>query len=410
MKKRLAQDALAAGHLAALGLIGPVVLTLLGVFLGFGVGFLLVLGVGLLFLALFAVSLPGIARFEELRVGGLYDFDLAPRALRRSPRTDWLRVPHTLWLQITDGRNWIGLLHFLIITCLGGVALWLLGAVASYLVYIIRGSFAAEPLMLPNSTLFPPTWAAALIGIGAMLLCLAGVWGLTRAHRGISTAMLGPSRIDELERTVATETRRRDDAVSAASIERTRIERDLHDGVQPRLVSIGMTLGLARTKVESDPQAAIGLIDEAHTSTKAAMTELRQLARGFHPAVLEDRGLDAALSALAARSPIPVTLDVRAPRRYPAQIESAMYFAVAESITNIAKHSGATQCRVTVLERPGGMLWARIEDDGHGGARRVAGGGIDGISGRIAAAGGVLTLSSPVGGPTTIDVSLPCQP
>ena len=410
MKKRLAQDALAAGHLAALGLIGPVVLTLLGVFLGFGVGFLLVLGVGLLFLALFAVSLPGIARFEELRVGGLYDFDLAPRALRRSPRTDWLRVPHTLWLQITDGRNWLGLLHFLIITCLGGVALWLLGAVASYLVYIIRGSFAAEPLMLPNSTLFPPTWAAALIGIGAMLLCLAGVWGLTRAHRGISTAMLAPSRIDELERTVATETRRRDDAVSAASIERTRIERDLHDGVQPRLVSIGMTLGLARTKVESDPQAAIGLIDEAHTSTKAAMTELRQLARGFHPAVLEDRGLDAALSALAARSPIPVTLDVRAPRRYSAQIESAMYFAVAESITNIAKHSGATQCRVTVLERPGGMLWARIEDDGHGGARRVAGGGIDGISGRIAAAGGVLTLSSPVGGPTTIDVSLPCQP
>ncbi|MFK4789998.1 sensor histidine kinase [Microbacterium sp. ZW T5_56] len=409
MKKRLAQDALTAGHLAAVGFIGPFVLALLGTFAGVGIGLLLFLGVGLLFLALFAVSLAGVARFEELRVSGLYRFDLPSRALRRSPRADWLRVPHTLWLQVTDGRNWLGLLHFLIITCLGGVALWLLGSVASYLVYAIRGSFAAEPLLLPNSTLYPPNGAAALIAILAILACIAGVWGLTRAHRAISTAMLAPSRIRELERTVATETRRRDDAVSAATIERSRIERDLHDGVQPRLVSIGMTLGLARTKVESDPQAAIGLIDEAHTSTKAAMTELRQLARGFHPAVLEDRGLDAALSALAARSPIPVTLDVRAPRRYSAQIESAMYFAVAESITNIAKHSGATQCRVIVLERPGGMLWARIEDDGRGGARRVPGGGIDGISGRIAAAGGVLTLSSPVGGPTTIDVSLPCQ-
>jgi signal transduction histidine kinase len=196
--------------------------------------------------------------------------------------------------------------------------------------------------------------------------------------------------------------------VRAADVERTRIERDLHDGVQPRLVSVGMTLGLAQQKIDSDPEAARALIAEAHTSTKAAITELRQLARGIHTSVLDDRGLDAALSALAARSPVAVVLDVRITQRCSRQAEAAVYFVIAETLTNAAKHSRAAECRVVVRQREGGVLWARIEDNGVGGATIVPGGGLDGLSNRVLGVGGTFRLDSPVGGPTSVEVSVPC--
>ncbi|HZU94257.1 MAG TPA: histidine kinase, partial [Microbacterium sp.] len=189
---------------------------------------------------------------------------------------------------------------------------------------------------------------------------------------------------------------------------RTRIERDLHDGVQPRLVSVGMTLGLAHQKIDDDPAAAKELISEAHTSTKAAITELRQLARGIHASVLDDRGLDAALSALASRSHIPVSLDVRMDGRCSREAEAAVYFAIAESLTNAAKHSRASEARVIVRLREGNVLWARVEDNGMGGAQVQPGGGLDGISNRILAAGGTFRLDSPFGGPTSLEVNVPC--
>ena len=219
------------------------------------------------------------------------------------------------------------------------------------------------------------------------------------------------AREAELTERVRASTAQREGAVRAADVERTRIERDLHDGVQPRLVSVGMTLGLAQQKIDSDPAAAKDLISEAHTSTKAAITELRQLARGIHASVLDDRGLDAALSALASRSPIPVQLDVRmdpsAPR--PArEAEAAVYFSIAESLTNAAKHSRASEARVTVRLREGNILWARVEDNGMGGAQVLPGGGLDGIANRILAAGGTFRLDSPQGGPTSLEVNVPC--
>jgi signal transduction histidine kinase len=200
-------------------------------------------------------------------------------------------------------------------------------------------------------------------------------------------------------------------AVRASEVERTRIERDLHDGVQPRLVSVGMTLGMAQQKIDTDPAAARALIDEAHTSTKAAITELRQLARGIHASVLDDRGLDAALSALAARSHVPVALDVRVDGRCSSTTEAAVYFVIAESLTNAAKHARATDVRVVVRSRDeanGRALWARVEDNGIGGATVLPGGGLDGIMNRIVAAGGTARLDSPVGGPTALEVSVPC--
>ena len=238
--------------------------------------------------------------------------------------------------------------------------------------------------------------------------------GIALLHAALTRAILVPSREAAFAEQARAAGTQRESAVRAGEVERVRIERDLHDGVQPRLVSVAMTLGLAQQKIDDDPAAAKTLIDEAHTSTKAAITELRQLARGIHASVLDDRGLDAALSALASRSHVPVQLDVRIDRRCSRTAEAAVYFAVAESLTNAAKHSRAGEVRVTVRLRDDGAvlgqpsLWARVEDNGIGGARVLPGGGLDGITNRIAAAGGTSRIDSPTGGPTALEVSVPC--
>lgn len=411
MKLRFGTALAAIAHLAAYGLLGGIVLGILAGTLGLGIG-LAPIVVGALFLALFALMLRGIWLIESTRVATLFDVDVRQVPMRTSTRTDWARTPMTLLLQYADGNNWLAVLHGFITTVLGWVALGLVSLAAwgvAMLTWPITGGVEA-------GVVGPATaWGIALstpwmfvFGPLCILLALAGLYALAVAHRALSVPMFAPNRERELQEQARVQTERRGEAIRAAEVERTRIERDLHDGVQPRLVAVGMTLGMAKQKIHSDPERAAALIDEAHTSTKAAITELRHLARGFHPAVLEDRGLDAALSALAASSPVPVELDVRVTRRCAPPTEAAMYFAIAESLTNAGKHAHATHARVTVMERPGGMLWGRIEDDGAGGARRVPGGGIDGVANRVRAAGGQYTLTSPVGGPTTVEVSLPC--
>jgi signal transduction histidine kinase len=189
--------------------------------------------------------------------------------------------------------------------------------------------------------------------------------------------------------------------------ERRRIERDLHDGAQQRLTALAIDLGRARAKLDTDPAGARDLVEHAHEEAKEALAELRSLARGIHPAILTDRGLDAALSSLTVRTAVPVELDVALPERLPAPIESAAYFVVAESLANVAKHAGAT--RATVRARiDGGMLVVEISDDGHGGAAPAAGGGLEGLTTRVAAVDGSLTLSSPPAGPTVVRAELPC--
>ncbi|MFV0426942.1 MAG: sensor histidine kinase [Beutenbergiaceae bacterium] len=408
--KRIGQSAALAAHLALMGIIGPIVLISLVTMVGTGIGMVPAFGTGLIILALVALGIWVVAWVEEKRAGGVLKLDLPDRRFPRSSRTDWLRIPHTLLLQFSNRQNLRTLAHLTIISFLGVATLALLQIISNGI--FLTGT-AIRDL---NAGQYPIGWfqievsggLAAALGI---LMALAGVgviYTLTLIHRALSAQLLMPSREEELARQAQTATERRKDAVHSAEVERTRIERDLHDGVQPRLVSVGMTLGMAKAKLADDPEAAAALIDEAHSSTKEAITELRQLARGINPAVLSDRGLDAALSALAARSHIPVHLNIRLDQRCSKDTEAAMYFAIAESLTNATKHSGARECRVTVLERPGAMLWARVEDDGQGGARRIPGGGIDGVAGRIQAIGGSLTLSSPAGGPTTVEVSVPC--
>jgi signal transduction histidine kinase len=423
-------------HLAGVGVIGGAIFGMLGGLLGTGLGLLFVFGAGIVVLVGLVYALFGVGWFEIARVAGLYRVPNAP--LRLQPRDrpgfgGWLR---SLGRQAIDGRMWRAVANFAITAVLGFVVLRLFWAFLWSLIIAFAPVTSAETIIGPfGGGQIPVSWAP-LIGILGALASAAGIIGLALLARTLALAIVARAREVELTERVRASTAQREGAVRAADLERTRIERDLHDGVQPRLVSVGMTLGLAQQKIDTDPDAAKELISEAHTSTKAAITELRQLARGIHASVLDDRGLDAALSALASRSPIPVQLDVRmdpstssgthgggsgtqgggsgtqgygsgAPR--PGRdAEAAVYFSIAESLTNAAKHSRASEARVTVRLREGNTLWARVEDNGMGGAQVIPGGGLDGIANRILAAGGTFRLDSPQGGPTSLEVNVPC--
>ncbi|WP_336647697.1 sensor histidine kinase [Microbacterium sp. MMO-10] len=394
-------------ELAALGVIGSGLVGFLTAWLFGGVGLLFV-GVGIVMLVGLVYALFGLGWFEIARLNGLYGFDLP--ALRWRPRErpgfgGWLL---SLWRQAYNGRMWRAIANFAIACALGSMVLRLMTWFGWSAVTAFAPLFTGGDVDTGWGTSYPRAWAPVLGGAGAAA-AVVGIISLALLHRVISRGIVAtPDRNLDLSEQVRTTTAQRAGAVRAADVERTRIERDLHDGVQPRLVSVGMTLGMAQQKIDTDPEAAKALIAEAHTSTKAAITELRQLARGIHASVLDDRGLDAALSALAGRSPVPVALDVRLDGRCSRDAEAAVYFAIAESLTNAAKHSRASECRVVVRKRDGGRLWARVEDNGIGGATVIAGGGLDGIGNRVLAAGGTIRLDSPVGGPTSLEVSVPC--
>ena len=375
-----------------------------------GVPLIFAAGIGLVLLLGFVYGLYALGWLETARVDGLYGFGIAPLPPRTSGRPGFVGWLRTLWLQSIDGRMWRGIASAAVAVIMGWFVIGLLSLFGSGVAMAFSPLVPGEPdtLDLLGAGLeVPAAWAVGA-GILAAIVAIAGLIGLAALHGVLARAILVPSREAQLAAEARIAQAQRGGAVRAADVERTRIERDLHDGVQPRLVSVGMTLGMAQQKIDDDPAAARQLIAEAHTSTKAAITELRQLARGIHTSILDDRGLDAALSALAARSPIPVQLDSQLTQRCSPQTETAVYYVIAESLTNAAKHSRAAECRVIVRQREGGILWARIEDNGVGGATVVPGGGLDGLSNRVLGVGGTLTVTSPAGGPTTVEVSVPC--
>ncbi|MEO6714701.1 MAG: sensor domain-containing protein [Mycobacteriales bacterium] len=251
--------------------------------------------------------------------------------------------------------------------------------------------------------------AVAVMGLGVLLLVFVTpyvIHGLRNICAGLGRSLLASYGSEELADRVDALTASRQRAVDSAQAERSRIERDLHDGAQQRLVSLAMTLGRAKSRLSPD-DAARPLIDEAHQEAKMAIAELRDLTRGLQPPVLSDRGLDAALSALAARSSVPVDIDVDLSHRPSPTMEAMAYFVVAEALTNVAKHSGARRASVSA-RRVADMLHVVIRDDGMGGAD-PAGSGICGIADRIAGVDGTLSLDSPIGGPTVMTVVLPCE-
>ncbi|WIW67690.1 histidine kinase [Kocuria sp. ChxB] len=402
-------------------MLNSALLSLIFFLLTVGVLTVPLLGVGVLVLAATVYVLVAAVWLERRRSASSFGLDIRDPRRRRSPRTDWVRIPHQVWLDVSDGSLWLGLLH-LVLTCALG---WL--ALLPFVTVGAGVALATAPLYAPADSVVRrlmatagnlPEWALVLLGVAAVLLSiLVGVLA-TVAHRALSAALLRQSEAAHLRREAADSRRRaehesaaKESAVRGAETERSRIERDLHDGVQPQLVSVAMNLSMATSRIDTDPSAAKELVAEAHGTTKAAITELRRLARGFHPAVLEDRGLDAAVSAVAAQAPFPVDVSVTAPRLDP-RTEAAIYFAVSESLTNAVKHSGARSADVAVSIQDGpapgtAVVVAGVRDFGRGGARVVPGGGLSGIQDRIRSAGGRFFVTSPAGGPTEVVVELP---
>ncbi|MET7452595.1 sensor domain-containing protein [Streptomyces sp. NPDC005574] len=255
------------------------------------------------------------------------------------------------------------------------------------------------------------TWAdalaAGLLGLGWTAIILGLSPGMARLQARPGRTLLAAGPDTDLSLRVAELTATRAAALDAHATELRRIERSLHDGTQNRLVTVTVLLGAARRMVARDPAGAEELLERAQSAAEQALSELRSVARGILPPVLADRGLAGALSGLAASCPVPCRIDVEAPERCAASVEATAYFVVAETLTNVAKHSGARQASVTVRSR-GGLLYLDITDDGRGGADEAGGSGLAGIRNRIAAHDGTLELASPPGGPTTLKVELPC--
>jgi signal transduction histidine kinase len=247
----------------------------------------------------------------------------------------------------------------------------------------------------------------AIVGLAGLLLAIVATPRLAQFQAWVASLLLGPTRASELVAKAEHLQASRARGVDAAEAERRRIERDLHDGAQQRLIALAMTLGRAKNKLDTDPDALRELLDEAHTDAKLAVAELRDLARGIYPAVLGDRGLDAALSALAQRCAVPVDVLVEVDPRPPTAVESTAYFIVAEALTNVSKHARAEHARIW-LRRTGEQVLLTVADDGQGGAELRAGGGLAGLADRAATIDGVLTVSSPSGGPTVLHAELPC--
>jgi signal transduction histidine kinase len=403
---------LAVVHLLAGVVIGIVSFTVavIGAACGIALLPLFLLGVPVLIAMLWASD--SLARAERARFWLLLGADIAPPARQESGSAGWRKLSRLLLTR----SSW---LHF-------GYALVRLPlSVASATAVSFVWSTSVALLTLPAYNAALPGGAAhlgdvavrnplALAGltIAGLLLLLAAPWvtsGLAAVDTAVAQALLGSGRRADLTARIGELETSRAAVVDAAEAERRRIERDLHDGAQQRLVSLAMELGRAKAKFGSDPGNAQAIVDQAHEQAKAALTELRNLVRGVHPPVLSDRGLDAALSGLAALSPVPVTVTVGAlevPVRPPAQVEAIAYFVVAEALTNIAKHAGASQAAVAV-RRVGDLLMVTISDDGIGGAD-PAGQGLSGLAARVAGVDGRLSVTSPVGGPTVIEVALPC--
>jgi signal transduction histidine kinase len=397
-------------HLAGLftGLVAMVVF-ITGLSLGFSLLVLALVGLPILGLTLRAADWFAVA--ERARIALMLGMRVPawPAGARAGYR--WGIVPR--WRMLTERATWgeigYGLLRFPVsaVAATLSCATWAAGLVL--LTLPIYNRFLPSGGAEIGNTVFKGSAVLAVSAVAGLALLLAApqlTRGLAIADAALSRWLLAPrsdlaARVTELEIS-------RERVVDAAESERRRIERDLHDGAQQRLVALAMDLGRAKARFADDLDAAAGLVDQAHAQAKEALTELRNLVRGVHPPVLTERGLDAALSGLAALCPVPVDVHVDVPVRPKASVEAVAYFVVAEALTNVAKHSRASHAKV-VVEGHGypGTLNVMVSDDGIGGAD-VHSPGLSGLADRVSGVDGRLTVESPSGGPTIVAAELPC--
>ncbi|MFI2641534.1 sensor histidine kinase [Streptomyces sp. NPDC018610] len=386
-------------------LVGIVVAVALG-------GVLAIALVGLPLLVLTALAGLPVAWAERRRLR-LVDLDPAPH--QHAPPA----VPGPwAWLttRLREQATWRELGYALLFAGL----LWPVDALAFVVALLFPSSMALTPLLMATVgggreakvlkqwtvTSWPAAFGVALLGV--VLLC-AGAYALglaAGARAGLTRLLIAPRDGDLGERVIEL-TRSRVRLVDAFEAERRRIERDLHDGAQQRIVALTMALGLAR--LDAPPGPLADQLAKAHEEAGRALAELRDLIHGIHPKVLADYGLQAAVADAADRSPVPVDVDLELPGRLPQSVETAAYFVVCEALANVAKHSGARRAEVSGGHRDG-RLHLRVRDDGRGGADASAGTGLTGLADRVSVLDGRLSLSSPPGGPTLLRVEIPCVP
>jgi signal transduction histidine kinase len=344
-----------------------------------------------------ATVLSGVAvgRLERWRMR-LVDADVLPDAHRPAPHAGF-RAWVTLRLRETATWRELGF------TMLSALILCWMDAFVVFGAILLPLSLIAGPFYIDDAPL-SSTIPAAITGFPLAAIMAYPVTAWAGARAALARAILAP-RLEGAEVKLVEVTQSRARLVDAFELERRRIERDLHDGAQQRLVALTMQLGMARLELPAG-SAAGQQVTHAHELAKQALTELRELIRGVHPKVLTDRGLEAAVGEMAATSPIPVDVVVRLPDRLPTTVEVTAYFVVVEALTNVAKHAGA-QRAVVAAEISGGHLALEIRDDGCGGADPCRGSGLIGLADRVAAVDGTVAISSPRGGPTLLRVEIP---
>jgi signal transduction histidine kinase len=320
------------------------------------------------------------------------------RELSRTARLTWMSGGAATWRDL----RWV------MVNVLVG---WILAAASAVAVGVGTVAFIAPAL---TKAVPPPAFPGnskpviVVLGLAIAATGVAAAPWLLRAYGLLASSMLAPAGRAELALRVRELSQTRTEALDTGAAEIRRIERDLHDGAQARLVAMGMTLDAAGQIIDTNPVAAQALLYEARDASVKALAELRDLVRGIHPPVLADRGLADAIRALALDSPLRISLAGELPGRPPAPVESAAYFAVSELLANVAKHAEARQTWIDIRHTDD-MLRIGVTDNGHGGADPARGSGLRGIERRLAPFDGVLAISSPPGGPTAVTMEVPCE-
>jgi signal transduction histidine kinase len=368
--------------------------------------------VGLPLLAAMLLLVPLVGYVERMRIELFTGFDI-PNPYRERPEG---KIGDKAVAFVSDGALWRDLLYSALLFPIG-LAQFIIGVVgfsvplamiaSPVLVYYAGASAVDGPAFFTVDTV-PEAIPVALLGI---LLAMGAAYifiVLARAHAVFASWLIGPDDRKELAERVEVLSESRSRMVGVSLDDRRNIERDIHDSTQPKLVNLAMSLGMAKEKIDSDPARARELVTAAHIEAREVLAEIRNLVRGLHPSILTDRGLEAAIRSLAGYCAVPVRIDVELPERPPEAVETTAYYIIAESLTNVAKHSQATEAHVMVRKENGNLL-IEIEDDGIGGAVPAPASGLSGLQDRAAALDGRLTISSPSGGPTRISARLPCE-
>ncbi|HEY4753420.1 MAG TPA: sensor domain-containing protein, partial [Candidatus Limnocylindrales bacterium] len=380
---------------------------------------LILIGIPIIALAIECARI--FARVEIWRMGFVDDRPLIQRPHRPLSLMDGQPIEARIrgWLEteFLDSARWLDLVYvavsfpLAVIEFTVAVVLWTAAVallVAPIVVLALRGASGDIPVSLGVISPTAALVSSFVVGLVLLPVAASASRGMAILHRYVVEGLLCISPAEALRRENERLRESRSAQVELEASELRRIERDLHDGAQQRLVMLAIDLSLAEDKVDSDPAAAKTLIVSAREQARTALAEIREVVRGTAPAILLDRGLAAALAAVAGRSAVPIFLDSDLPagERLPHAVERAGYYVVSEALANIAKHAAATRVEVTLRREPGRLrIWVR--DNGHGGAAIAAGGGLAGLRDRVEALDGRLLLHSPAGGPTVLHVELP---